>query len=57
MIYSEDIARVRNESALEVAERKISILKRKLREVESENRKLRDGIRRLIDKCSQPLKP
>jgi len=57
MIYSEDIARVRNESALEVAERKISILKRKLREVESENRKLRDGIRRLIDKCSQPPKP
>ena len=57
MIYSEDIARVRNESALEVAERKISILNRKLREVESENRKLRDGIRRLIDKCSQHLKP
>lgn len=51
MIYEEDLQRVRDEIGETRITGYIAVLERELREVKSENHRLREGIKEIISKC------
>ena len=53
MIYEEDIRRVRDEISSSKITGYIAVLERELREVKSENHRLREGIKEIIVKCQE----